>query len=175
MFDAELAKWVNKVARAEKEAHSILAQHEVSNSRVILLEDLIKKISGSPVDVQDYFKEAIRCLEIGVNRAAIVFSWAGHFHVLSEKLFNNHESDIRLKRPKWNFSDLVELKEKYPESQILDIAKDVNYVKKAELKILQGQLSKRNQCAHPTLYQPSLNTAVGYVDEMIRQTMNYLK
>jgi hypothetical protein len=40
---------------------------------------------------------------------------------------------------------------------------------------LQGQLSTRNQCAHPTLYKPSLNSAIGYVDEMIRQTIEYLK
>ncbi|MBI1224957.1 MAG: hypothetical protein GC192_06940 [Bacteroidetes bacterium] len=174
MLDKELAKWVNTVALAEKKAHFILAQHESSKSRVILLEDLTKKLSGSPVDVQDYFIEAIKCLEIGVCRSAIVFSWAGHFHVLSEELFKKHEADIRYKRQNWKFSDLIELKENYPESQILDVAKEVTFINKADLKILQGQLSKRNQCAHPTLYRPSLNNAIGFVDEMISQTMDYM-
>jgi len=51
---------VNRSLKARAQAHKILAEHESSASRVILLEDLLKKISGSPVDVQDYFKEAIK-------------------------------------------------------------------------------------------------------------------
>ena|SRR5690625_156154 len=170
----DLFKWALKAKKAQKKAHEILATHEKSHSRIILLEDLIKKLSGTPVDIQDYFRESIECLELGLNRPAIVFSWAGHIHVFSEQLFNHHEKDIRAKRKKWKFSNVNELRENYPESQIIDVAKEVKFIKKAQQKVLQGQLSKRNQCAHPTLYRPNMNTGIGYVDEMIQQTMVYL-
>lgn len=171
----EISSWVNKAKKAEREAHLVLAKHATSPSRVVLLEDLVKLLSGSPVDVQDYFKESITCLEQELFRAAVVMSWAGHFHVYSEMLFSKHEADIKSARPKWSFSDVNELKENYPESQIIDVGKEVKFTKKAHLKILHGQLSIRNQCAHPTMYRPSLNSAIGYVDEMIRQTLGYIK
>lgn len=171
----DIGSWVLKAKKAERDAHEILAKHETSPSRIVLLEDLVKLLSGTPVDVQDYFKESVTCLEQELFRAAIVMSWAGHFHVYSEVLFTNHETDIKSLRPKWKFSDVNELKENYPEAQIIDVAKEVKFTSKAKLRILQGQLSTRNQCAHPTLYKPSLNSAIGYVDEMIRQTIDYLK
>lgn len=170
----EIDYWISKAKKAEREAHEILAKLENSPSRVVLLEDLVKLLLGTPIDVQDYFKEAITCLEQELLRAAIVMSWAGHFHVYSEVLFSTFEADIKKIRPKWLFSDVNELKESYPEAQIIDVAKEVKFTKKAQLRILQGQLSTRNQCAHPTLYRPSLNSAIGYVDEMIRQTIGYI-
>jgi len=170
----DIGSWVLKAKKAERDAHEILAKHEKSPSRVVLLEDLVKTLSGTPVDVQDYFKESITCLEQELFRAAIVMSWAGHFHVYSEVLFTRHESDIKELRPKWKFGDVNELKEGYPEAQIIDVAKEVKFTSKARLRILQGQLSTRNQCAHPTLFRPSLNSSIGYVDEMIRQTIEYI-
>lgn len=167
--------WVTKARKAERAGHAALSIHESSASRIVLLEDLVKKLSGAPVDVQQYFKESIRCLENGLFKAGVVFSWAGHFHVFSEYLYANHESDIRTLRQRRVFKDLTELKEQYSESQILDAGKEVKFINRAQLRVLQGQLSQRNQCAHPTMYQPSLNSSVGYVDEMVSQSLSYMQ
>ena len=167
-------EWLSRARKATKKAHAILSVHESSTSRVILLEDLVKKLSGSPVDVQEYFKESIKCLEAGVFRAAVVFSWAGHFDVYSDYLYRAHEADIRSIRKNWGFKDIVELREKYAESQILDVGKDVKFINKSTLRILQGQLSQRNSCAHPTMYKPSMNTTIGYVDQMVSQSLSYM-
>lgn len=169
-----LEDWAARVSKARHAAHRALAKHEGAASRIVLLEDLTKSLSGTPVDVQDYFSEAISCLESELYRSGIVLAWAGHFHVFSEICFQKHEADIRTARPRWSFKDLAELKEQIAESQFLVVAKDVKFTTKAQLRILDGQLSQRNQCAHPTLYRPSMNAAIGYVDDMIRQTMSYL-
>ncbi len=166
--------WLVRTKAAQRAAHAVLATHEQSASRVILLEDLVKKLAVAPVDVQDYFSEAVTCLEQGLNRSGVVLAWAGHFHVFSETLFSKHETDIRSARPKWTFKDLADLKEQLAEAQLLDVGKDVKFIGKATLRVLQGQLSVRNQCAHPTLYRPSMNSAIGYVDEMVRQTLAYI-
>lgn len=166
--------WTGRVSRARRAAHIALSHHESAASRIVLLEDLSKRLSGTPVDVQDYFAEAIACLEGELYRSGIVLAWAGHFHVLTEVCYAAHEADIRTLRPKWIFKDLAELKELVAEAQFLTVAKDAKFIQKSMLRILDGQLSLRNQCAHPTLYRPSMNAAIGYVDSMIRQTVSYL-
>ncbi|TVO72259.1 hypothetical protein [Sedimenticola selenatireducens] len=168
-----IRQWAVKARNAEKEAHKILSKYESSKSRVVVLKDLLKKLDALPIDVKDYFSEAIECLERDLRRAASVMSWAGFFQVFSEKLYAAHEVDIRSLRTKWNFKDLTELKENYAEAQILDVAKEVKFINKALLRVLQGHLATRNQCAHPTLYKPSLNSCIGYVDEMINKTIQY--
>ena len=170
----DIRRWAETARRAEREAHLLLSAHEKSASRVVLLEDLVKLLSGTPIDVQGYFREAVGCLEQGSFRAAIVMSWAGHFHVYVESLLAKHENDIRQMRKKWNFTDASELKESYPEAQILSAGKEVGFTSNAQLRILDGQLATRNQCAHPTFYKPSLNRSIGYVDEMVQQTFRYL-
>lgn len=171
----EMLPLVRKSRLAEKAAHDVLSQHELSSSRIIHLEALSKRLSGAPVDVQNYFKEAITCLEQGLYRAAIVMAWAGHFNVFFEALYQKHEANIRNERPKWKFKDLSELKESYAEAQLLEVAKAVKFIKRAELRIMDGQLSVRNQCAHPTMYRPSHNSSIGYVDEMITQTIKFIQ
>ena len=166
--------WLLRSKKAEVECHKILSSFETTISRVIQLNDLIKKLKSLPVDISSYFIEALGCLERDYKRAAVVLSWAGFFQVFLEKLFVKYESDIKLVRPKWRFNDLDELKENYPEAQILDVAKVVKFINKSELKIIQGQLAFRNQCAHPTFFQPSRNNSIGFVDTMISQTEKYL-
>ena len=169
-----LQDWITRTTKARRAAHQALAKHEKAASRVVLLEDLTKNLSGTPVDVQDYFSESVSCLEGELYRAGIVLAWTGHFHVFSEVFYQKHEADIKAARTKWTFKDLAELKESQSECQLLIVAKDVKFTTKSQLRILDGQLSMRNQCAHPTLYRPSMNAAIGYVDAMIRQTLTYL-
>lgn len=129
---------------------------------------------GLAVDVRSYFDEAVASLGDGHLRAAIVFSWAGFFHILAEDLYERHQTELRAATPSWTYGSLEELKEKYPEHQILEKAKQVGQVKKTELKIYQGQLATRNQYAHPTLLRPTLNEAIGFVDLMVSQSKRYL-
>lgn len=166
--------WTQRVAKAREEAHRLLAQHEQASSRVIILEQLIRQLSGLPVNVQDYFREAASCLEYNLLRAAIVMAWAGHFHAFSESLYRTYEEGIRRNRPKWKFRNLTELKDQIAEAQILDVGKEVGFITRSQLRVLHGHLSTRNQCAHPTPYRPSLNSAIGYVDDMLHQTINHI-
>jgi len=169
-----LEDWKKRAEAAEKEAHKILAAHEASRSRVIHLGSLLSHLFGAPIDIQEYFKESIRCLETGCTRAGMVMAWCGFFEIFAMSLFDAREADIRMKRAAWKFKDLAELKENVAEAQIIDVAKDVGHIRKARLRILQGHLATRNQCAHPTLYVPSLNTGIGYIDELVRFSREYL-
>ncbi len=169
-----IADYRERTEVALREAHRVLSVVEGAGSRAVLLEDLTKTLDSLPLDIQDYFTEALDCLQLGMRRAPVVFSWAGFFSVFSAKLYLQYEADIRGKRKKWRFGSVEELRESFPEAQLLDVAKDVGFIGKGNLRKYQGQLSERNQCAHPTLYKPSLNVAIGYLDLMIRQTIQHM-
>lgn len=170
----DLEEVFHRANAAKRAANEILAAHELSPSRIIHLEDLLKRLSGEPVDVQVYFKEAIKCLELELYRPAIVMSWAGFFHCFMEAFFQKHEQKIRDKRGNWSFHDVSELKEATSESQLIETAKIIRFINKADARVLDGYLSKRNQCAHPTLYKPNMNEAIGYVDVMISRSLDLL-
>ena len=73
----QFGHWVERAAKAKDEANKVLGGAGSSSSRVYFLEDVQAQLSGTPVDVQDYFTEAIDCLKNELNRSAIVVSWAG--------------------------------------------------------------------------------------------------
>jgi hypothetical protein len=56
-----------------------------------------------------------------------------------------------------------DLRENIVEHQLLEAARDLGLLSKAATKALLGLLSKRNECAHPSGYSPSLNKSLGYV------------
>ena len=170
----QIEHWHQRVEAAEREAHKILAAHEATRSRVVHLSSLLGQLSGAPVDIQEYFQESVKCLETGCTRAGMVMAWCGFFEIFALSLLMKKEADVRAKKAAWKFKDLAELKENVAEAQILDVAKEVSFIGKARLRVLQGHLATRNQCAHPTLYVPSLNTGIGYIDELIRFSREYI-
>jgi len=164
-----------RAAAAANDAHKQMAVYEsAKGSRIIILDKLLESLSSLPYDVQDYFVEAAKCLENDLLRAAIVLSWSGFFYTASSNLFSKHEQEIRTVRPKWSFTNFDEFRENNTESSIIDLMKELKVVNKPTWRVYQGQLSHRNQCAHPTLYKPSFNSCLGFVDDMLRQTLLYL-
>ena len=166
--------WRRRVRKFEIESHKLFAKFETSASRVVELKKLVRGLSGLPIDVEGYFREAAACLESGSYRAAIVMSWAGFFSVFMDKMYIAKEADIRNQYPRWRFGSVEELKEAQTENALLQAARILRFIGNPTFRIYDGQLSTRNLCAHPTLYSPRQNEAIGYVDLMISQTRTYL-
>lgn len=166
--------WTRRAEKARVAANKVLADEGNSRARVVFLEDVRDKLSGSPVDVQEYFEEAIICLKNDLIRSSIVVAWSGFFSIFCEKLLLESEEEIRQLRVKWKFSDTTTFKEGYPEAQIIEVAKDVSFISNPRRRMLDGWLSQRNQCAHPTIYRPSLNVGIGYLDTMVSETLDLL-
>lgn len=172
--DEAALEWVRRAVRARDAAHAALAVHESARrSRVVLLEQLARDLGGLHVDVRSYFDEAVGSLSSGFLRAAIVFSWAGFFHILAEDLFVNHNAALRRAAGNWSLKTLDELKG-YGEAQVLEKANKAGRISNTDLRRYDGQLATRNQYAHPSLHKPSINEAVGFVDTMVRQAKTFL-
>lgn len=166
--------WIQRARNAQREANKVLADSGHAKPRIFFLEEVRSKLNGAPIDIQMYFEESLICLKNDLNRPAIVVAWAGYFDVFCQALYDARGVDVRKVRTKWSFSDASELKEAAPEAQIIDVAKDVGFIRNPKRRMMDGWLSQRNQCAHPTVYRPTANTAIGFVDSMIEETLDYL-
>jgi hypothetical protein len=153
----------------EQEAHHILAVHETALSRLVVLEDTYRNLTALSLRQDDLFRQALRCIENELYRAAHVMAWAAFMDFIEEKLASDGLSKLRVLRPAWKASSIEELRENVVECQLIDASRDLALLGKTEAKALQGLLSKRNECAHPSDYFPGLNEALGYVTEVLNR------
>lgn len=164
-----LGDWPERVDRFRQEAHAILATHEDSPSRVVQLDATYKKLSGMTLRQDDLMKQALRCVENGLFRAAHVMAWAAFMDFFEEKLASDGMKKLRTCRPKWTSSTMEDLREEIAEHQIIGASRDVGLCRKNEVKALHGMLNKRNECAHPSDYYPDLNDAIGFIGEVLKR------
>ena len=152
-----------------RDAHRILAVHETSASRLILLEDTYKKLTVLTLKQDDLLRQALRCIESELFRAAHVMAWAAFMDFLEEKLASDGLVKLRAARPTWKAASIEELRENNVEYQLVEVARDLGLIGKTEMKALHGLLNKRNECAHPSNYFPGLNESLGYVSELLQR------
>jgi hypothetical protein len=165
----QLAELVHRLRAFEREAHGILAVHEAAPSRLVLLENTYKKLTVLNLRQDDLLRQSLRCIENELYRAAHVMAWAAFMDFLEEKLASDGLVKLRALRPAWKVASVEELRENVVEFQLLEAARDLGLLGKNETKALQGLLSKRNECAHPSGYFPSMNETLGYVTEVLNR------
>jgi len=162
-------EWIGKARAFEQDAHQILSIHEAAPSRVVLLGDTYDQLSKLSIRQDDLFQQALRCIENKLFRAAHVMAWAGFMDFLEEKLAADGLKKVWQQRPKWKGKTIEELREFVPEHQLVEVSRDVRLCGKGPTKTLLGLLSKRNECAHPSDYDPGLNESLGYVSELLER------
>lgn len=165
----KVSDFLRDVRAFEKEAHSILAVHEAAPSRLIVLEDTYRKLKALSLKQDELIRQALRCVESDLFRAAHVMAWAGFMDFYEEKLASDGLKKLRTLRPKWRAGSIEELREEVNEYQLIDAARDLALCGKTESKALHGLLNKRNECAHPSDYFPSLNETLGYISEILQR------
>ena len=60
-----------------------------------------------------------------------------------------------------------DLREQAPEYQQIEVCREVKFLNKNEAKALFGLLNRRNECAHPSNYSPTLNETLGFISELL--------
>jgi len=164
-----IREWVRRAKSMEVDAHRILGVHEASRSRVVLLEDSYRRLRKLSLQQDELLRQALRCTENSLFRAAHVMAWAGFMDFLEEKLSSDGLKKLRAIRPKWKAATIEELRENVVEYQIIEAARDLKLCNKTEAKGLLGLLNKRNECAHPSGYFPLLNESLGYISEILQR------
>jgi hypothetical protein len=163
-------EWLARVQGFELEAHQILSIHEsASASRVVVLEQAYDSLGLLNLKQDDIMRQALRCAENGLYRAAHVMAWSACIDYIEEKLSADNLVKLRAARPNWQGKDIREIAEYVSEHQIVEALKAVGLTTKNETNAFLGLLRRRNECAHPTDYFPQINETLGYVAEVLQR------
>lgn len=169
-MDARISALLAGVREFERQAHALLAVHEsVSKSRVVVLDQTYQALGVLNLRQDDLMKQALRCAESGLYRAAHVMAWAAFMDFLEEKYQSDGLVKLRAARTSWRGKNIEEMREYVNEFQLVEASQDLGLCRKNEVKALLGLLNKRNECAHPSNYYPQLNDTLGYISEVLQR------
>ena len=164
-----MKEWIERAATFEAEAHKLLGRIETAKSRKITLDESYDRLAALSVSQDDLFRQALRCVEVGVMRAAHVMAWAACMDFLQDLAARNQFQAVNAAMPGWDLSVGDDLGERFTDHAIIQALKKAGIIKKAEMKAFHGMLSKRNECAHPSDFYPGMNETLGYVSELFRR------
>lgn len=174
MTELDLSPWVARVHAFESEAHRILGGHEGARSRVVILEGTYDELAALNLKQDDLFRQALRCVEHGLYRAAHVMAFASFMDFVFDKLSSDGLTKLRATYPNWIGKDIHEMAEYLPDRQFLEAIRPLGLGTKNDVRRVVSLLDRRNDCAHPTDYYPDLNMTLGYIAEVL-QAVKLLK
>ena len=158
-----------RLIQFQREANDILGVIETAKSRIVTLDDSYNQLKNLSLKQDDLFRQALRCVEVGVFRAAHVMAWAGMTDCLHSIVASDSFLSLNQARPNWHITSIEKLRDEVGEYNQIEAFRAANLVSKTERKALQGLLSKRNECAHPADYFPSYNETLGYIAEIFQR------
>lgn len=125
-------------------------------------------------------QDTIKCLESGAYRAAIVMGWNLAFEHLRQWIHADETAGGRLDRfnalltqrnrdktnkydPIVDYDDFVGI----GEALVIEIAHLAKLLPKAKWQLLEAGLNRRNHFAHPNFEKATVDSAKGYIDDLI--------
>ncbi len=121
--------------------------------------------------VREYVDEAIKCLQVGARRAAVVFLWTGAVHEIREQIWSNGkqiiEEALQRRNPKARFrrkDDFSFVKD----STLIELTGDFSIFDKSERKRLAEGLDLRNDCGHPVKYRPGEKKVSSFIEDLLQ-------
>lgn len=167
-MDLQISDFVARAKAFEAASHDIFGQHESSPSRVVQLDESYARLQRLSIKQDELMRQALRCVEQNLYRAAHVMAWAAFMDYYEELLASDGLSAVRAARPNWNHTATIEeLREYQAEFALLELSQPLHIALKNEMKALQALLNKRNQCAHPSSFTPDLNATLGFISEVL--------
>jgi hypothetical protein len=162
-----LTRILNAVKSFEEDAHKILSIHEEAPSRTVLLDKTYKKVQDLSIEQDELLRQALRCVENDLYRAAHILAWTALIDLIERTLAKDNFVKVNALRTRWEVSTVEDLREKASDFQIIEVLKELRMVSNSEMRILQGYLGKRNLCAHPSDFFPDYNQTLGYMADIL--------
>jgi hypothetical protein len=121
--------------------------------------------------VRGYVEEAIKCLQVGALRAAVVFLWSGAVHTLHVEALKGSSAAlntaIQKHYPKAKNVSKVEDFAYINDRTFLDATVDFGLLDKGERDTLVEGLNLRNRCGHPTKAIPGVKKVSSFVEDVL--------
>lgn len=123
---------------------------------------------------KEFLKEALDCIEVGANRAAVVLTWiltVDHLysHILNYKLteFNavlaaNRDRSVRIRSASIR-DDFSEIREE----RFIELCREARIISNDVMKILKEKLGTRNSSAHPSGITIGKAKVIDFVEDLV--------
>lgn len=150
-----LLEILNDLSKFSLESRRVLSRIESSGERLITIEDAYKELTSLNIKQDELIRESLRCIEVGLFRAAHVLAWSAMSDFLSNLLASKFKKE----------NDAI--REQFNDNRMLEQLRTNGLITKSLEKSLKGLLNKRDECGHPSDYFPELDQTLGYVREIL--------
>ena len=113
--------------------------------------------------LEEGLQEARACVEHGLHRPAYVAAWNGYVALALTFLAADDFAAVRAVRPSWKLTSVEDLAMKTPGADLLKMLFELGLTTGDMADLLPLYLQARNDCAHPTSFQPTATEADAYV------------
>jgi hypothetical protein len=149
------------------------AQAEIEHD-VGSLTALAAKVTDDTV--RGYVEEAVKCLQVGALRAAVVFLWSGAIHTLHEAALGVDSANVNaaLKKhypPAKNVSKVEDFAY-INDRTFLEATVDLGLLDKGQRDTLIEGLNLRNRCGHPTKVKPGPKKVSSFIEDVLSIVFN---
>jgi hypothetical protein len=170
-----ILKCVDETVRQEALARRLIALQESDVSTK--LRDYARRGTLNPTQAYLY-NETARCLETGTNRSAIVMAWNLAYDRIRQWVFTdpaklvafNKEMAKIQKNGRAVYDPIVQYSDFFDgpnEAKVIDLCCDAQMLKGKEHDDLRSWLRRRNESAHASDKQRTINQANALVDDLI--------
>lgn len=164
----ELRSIVTAAVQLGEEHRRISSTAQRSKSRVASIEATLASVEDLSSQQSELLRESTQAAAAGLYRAAEVAAFAAVIDGLHERLAREEFFRKLLDaRPRWHVVGSEDLREQ-ADFQVIDAAREVGAISRSAAKSFHGLLHRRNQCAHPSGYRPTMDEALGFIGETIQ-------
>ncbi len=140
--------------------------------------DLRQHLIGiSDANTKNFVEEAVNCLEAGLLRSAVVFSWVGAIALIYDHIVKHHLNafNVEAKRrdAKWRDATTADELARIKEHDFLDVAESISVLGKNVKQELQNSCLKlRNACGHPNSLEIGQNRVAAHIEVLIQNVFS---
>jgi len=154
------------IGALEDDHRSILKSVQRSKARAATVEATLSEIQTLSPRQLELLTEAALAIRHGLYRSGTVAAFAAVVDSLHQLLARRSFLPSISAMRAWKVYHVEDLQE-FGDYQVVEAARQVQAISKAQMKSVHGLLHRRNLAAHPTGYAPNLDEALGFISESL--------
>jgi hypothetical protein len=179
-LDPRIGQLLDGLRQLQDEFGEEVADVEQESPRAAL-ESLEDAVAQAPREYRPYLEEALDCYGYGLYRAAILMVWAAvmqhlyavaaahrgglrTFESMNKARFGRSKNYRAIKKQ----DDFLYLRDR----DFIQLGEDAGMYNRNVRKLLHDKLELRNNCGHPTRYQPGREESVIFIESLLLNIVN---
>lgn len=133
--------------------------------------DVLREVAGLAGISAAEFAAAQQAVDNDLLRSAHVAAWNGYVALALMRMAKDDFQALRNARPNWTVSSVEDVAMRIPGSALIDLLVDLELVHADDEFALRQLQQRRNDCAHPTTFAPTILQAKAYVDDVLSRSV----